>query len=155
MNVLETHRCNVCKVTKPVEEMVRQKLYDGQIRYYRCRVCHRRSQRDYHARNPNAARITALKSSHGLTVQEFDEILQAQGGVCAICGQGQLVVKAKAGGVRTQLSIDHDHRCCPRQKSCVKCRRGLLCTSCNTALGLVDDSIERLQMMIAYLRRWQ
>jgi hypothetical protein len=59
---------------------------------------------------------------------------------CAVCGKTE-----------GRMCIDHDHACCPGQGSCGKCVRGVLCTKCNAALGMVDDSIERLQALIAYL----
>lgn len=62
-------------------------------------------------------------------------------GCCAACGGTQ------------RLSIDHDHACCSDSGSCGKCVRGLLCAWCNTALGQVGDSVERLELLIAYLRR--
>lgn len=60
---------------------------------------------------------------------------------CAICARVD------------NLNIDHDHSCCPGEQSCGKCVRGILCRSCNTALGYAKDSIETLGGMIAYLKK--
>lgn len=46
---------------------------------------------------------------------------------------------------RRAMHWDHDHN--------GGAFRGWLCSGCNSALGHVDDSIERLQMLIAYLAR--
>jgi Recombination endonuclease VII len=41
------------------------------------------------------------------------------------------------------IFMDHDHACCPDEKSsCGKCARGLLCLSCNAALGLIERKYE-------------
>ena len=53
--------------------------------------------------------------------------------------------------VNKATNIDHDHSCCPGNRSCGKCVRGILCTQCNTALGLLKDSKEVLQNLIKYL----
>jgi hypothetical protein len=61
---------------------------------------------------------------------------------CAICGRGGRLVS------------DHDHRCCPAGRCCNLCSRGRLCSQCNTALGMMADSPERLAAAAAYLRHW-
>jgi len=71
----------------------------------------------------------------GITAEEFDQMLAAQGRACAMCH------KSFADGDR--IFVDHDHACCPGQvkvtpKTCGKCIRGLLCFRCNTALGYVE-----------------
>ncbi|MFC4114136.1 endonuclease domain-containing protein [Nonomuraea zeae] len=59
---------------------------------------------------------------------------------CNACGD--------AGG---ELHIDHDHSCCPGPRSCGQCIRGVLCMSCNTALGHVKDDAGRLEALANYL----
>lgn len=82
---------------------------------------------------------------YGLTLDQYDTLLQEQGGVCAICGTGN------ANGRR--LSIDHDHSCCPGSKACGRCVRALLCANCNLVLGHAKDSAERLRAAADYLDR--
>lgn len=57
-----------------------------------------------------------------------------------------------------RLSIDHDHSCCPyvpdkrgRKVSCGQCVRGLLCSNCNTALGLLGENVSRIEGLLTYL----
>ncbi|WP_428832051.1 endonuclease domain-containing protein [Gordonia cholesterolivorans] len=66
-------------------------------------------------------------------------------GVCAICGE-------PPSGQR--ISVDHDHSCCPGNRTCGCCIRELLCGKCNTLIGMADEDERRLEQAIAYLRRW-
>jgi hypothetical protein len=79
-------------------------------------------------------RASALKQNYGLTVEDYNARLVAQGGVCAICGKTE----------KGYLRVDHDHA--------TGRVRGLLCNYCNAALGQVQDNIAVLENMIAYLR---
>jgi hypothetical protein len=70
-------------------------------------------------------------SRYGLTQQKFDQLLEAQGHACAM--GGELFTEDSV------IFIDHDHVCCPKEKSsCGRCVRGLLCLACNTALGHIE-----------------
>jgi hypothetical protein len=80
----------------------------------------------------------------GMTQEEYDLMLEKQEGGCAICG-GQDQHQGRS------LSIDHDHSCCPGEKTCGKCNRGLLCGQCNRALGLLRDDVNIIQNMLKYL----
>lgn len=55
-------------------------------------------------------------------------------------------------GIESPLSVDHDHACCNKQSSsCGRCIRGMLCLSCNTTLGRMQDDPARLRALASYL----
>ena len=64
--------------------------------------------------------------------------LEAQGYACAMC--------RKPFEDDQPISIDHDHNCCPAEKSsCGRCVRGLLDLSCNASLGHIERKYEMAQ----------
>lgn len=85
-------------------------------------------------RNPRDAWSAALKSKHHITADEYDAMLEAQGGACAICRRTAEDVQQR------RLHVDHDHGCCPGKNSCGRCVRGLLCVSCNSRLGWLENN---------------
>lgn len=104
-------------------------------------------QRD--GRQAAAVRKSKLKTTYGLTLDQYDALVASQNGRCAICGSGDPKSTRNIRWV-----IDHDHNCCPSQtKTCGKCIRGLLCTQCNLGLGQFEDSPDLLTAAAAYLRR--
>lgn len=87
-------------------------------------------------------RIRVQRIRHGLIASEKAQIASDQGG-CAIC---RTLDPGRAGWV-----VDHDRACCPREKSCPKCRRGILCQPCNMILGLAHDDTVRLRAAANYV----
>jgi hypothetical protein len=81
--------------------------------------------------------VVKLMNRYGITKEQYDQMLELQDGHCAICS-------ATPDEVGT-LCVDHDHSCCPGERTCGKCLRALLCPRCNTAIGLFDDDVERIQ----------
>jgi hypothetical protein len=73
---------------------------------------------------------------YGLTADDYDALLAAQGGVCAICGGPP--------SEKRRHHIDHDHE--------TGVVRGLLCSNCNTAMGRFGDDPERLMEALRYLQ---
>jgi hypothetical protein len=87
---------------------------------------------------------------YNLTPEQYSEMYERQGGKCRICRRPE--TQKANNGLPKPLAVDHDHSCCPEHtRSCGKCNRGLLCTRCNAALGMVGDSRSLLKQMILYL----
>lgn len=106
-----------------------------------CKDCWNVARRQSY--NPAVQRGYSLKRRYGITSEQFDQMLAMQGG-CAICGRTESNGK--------YWHVDHDHRCCPTDaSSCGDCIRAILCHGCNTALGNINDNVETLRRMIAYL----
>lgn len=75
-----------------------------------------------------------MKQKYGLSENDYYELLDAQGGGCAICGNTD---------ERRKLSVDHSH---------VTGRvRGLLCLRCNSAVAHLGDTAEALRKVVSYL----
>lgn len=89
---------------------------------------------------------------HGMTAERYQELFVKQNGLCCICGNPETMIVKRTGQL-LPLSVDHNHECCPGKKSCSKCFRGLICSSCNKGLGYFKDSILNLRNAIEYLQR--
>ncbi len=107
--------------------------------------------KEWRQANANRMRNNKLLTDYNITLKEYDQKLENQGGVCAICGDAP---NSYRKGQLIQLAVDHDHDCCPGSKSCGRCVRGLLCARCNTGLGIVD-SPELLRKRADYIDFWR
>lgn len=75
---------------------------------------------------------------YGIDEIQYMAIAKAQGYKCASCGDD-------ARGYEHTLCLDHDHA--------TNEIRGLLCSGCNTALGWLEDSPERITKLARYIRK--
>jgi hypothetical protein len=97
---------------------------------------------------PDVALNSHLVRVFGITLAEYNDILAAQNGVCAICGNPPTIImgvrsRRKGRAVRPRLVVDHDH-----QTNAV---RGLLCTPCNRGIGFLNDDPKRIRAALDYL----
>ena len=113
----------------------------------RCKTCVKAGMRSY--RKENSAKVaeadkarytekrkktiyfSQVKKKYGLTRDEYNRILESQGGHCAICPSTE------------RLVVEHNHETGEV--------RGIVCNKCNTALGMADDSPTRLLDCAKYL----
>ncbi len=96
--------------------------------------------RQWNKANPEKVQASMFKSVHGLSRADADAMIEAQGGLCAICGQ-------PPSGKRncSRLHVDHCHE--------TGKIRAMLCNNCNHALGHMKDDPARLQAAIEYLAK--
>jgi hypothetical protein len=126
-------RCRSCVSTEQRE----RRLADPEGR----RAVTRRYYENHKAKNPEYGRVKFLKRYH-LTPLDFEGMRWLQDDCCAICGD-RFGTEAP--------DIDHDHACCPTERTCGKCTRGLLCGHCNRGIGLFRETPEALRAAAKYL----
>lgn len=103
----------------------------------------RARNREYKKLKPSQYKNSQLLHAYGLTLEEYNTLLSSQNNGCAVCGKPE-TAKHQGGKVR-DLAVDHCHT--------TGKVRGLLCTKCNTALGLLEDSQEIIMKLFHYVER--
>lgn len=97
----------------------------------------------YYKNNPDYARKAVLRKFN-LSLEAYSVLFDSQNGVCAVCEKPEKVIIKKGFGLRS-LSVDHNH---------INGKiRGLLCSTCNRALGLLYDDEIIIQNLLTYLRK--
>lgn len=79
-----------------------------------------------------------LRRMYGITLEEYQEMVLRQKGLCAICGRMPVGKHNQA-----VLHVDHDHE--------TGRVRGLLCSHCNRGLGFFRESADLLRAAVDYL----
>lgn len=155
--------CPRCSRDKPLTEFY---VSTGPRWTTRCKPCHIAHTTEYRQIHPEAHNVRAraradrrfaetgyrtpsyersgyrlyLLREYGLTPEDYEAMLAAQNGGCAICGGPNT---RRQRGVVDRMHIDHDHS--------TGRVRGLLCNNCNLVLGRVEKI--GLARIIAYLER--
>jgi len=148
-----TKRCRKCNVVKDADEFHKNNHHKDGLTSY-CKKCCRERGRQYaktkkgkesankaakkwqRGKGREASRKyqrslkrknCVLRWKFGMTLEQYDEMFKQQNGVCAICGMADVTGR--------RLAVDHNHE--------TKKIRGLLCTGCNTRLGILEHKIWR------------
>jgi 5-methylcytosine-specific restriction endonuclease McrA len=148
---VDTKVCTKCKELKPLTDYQNHKLMkDGKRND--CRTCHNQQTSQWIKDNPEARKAYAqsercktgqrnsrYKKLYKITVEEYDQKMLEQKGICAICPKHQSESKKK-------FAVDHNHK--------TNQVRGLLCDNCNRALGYFQDNPDLLDSGSVYLRSY-
>jgi hypothetical protein len=149
-------KCSKCDTVKPLNEFPRDKRNkDGLYTY--CKMCSRakslawkqanpersrEGQRQSRQKNPRVYRNKQLLWTFGITLEQYEQMEANQNGLCAICRKPETEIHPNSKKLRN-FAVDHDHD--------TGHIRGLLCNSCNRALGLFNDNPDILRSAITYL----
>lgn len=121
--------CTTCGIYKDASQFkleVDKRAYGGVAMRSKCRSCD--ELRKYKR---------FIKKTYDFSWEQYESMFDQQGGKCSIC-------KSRVSSSRTtRLFVDHCHD--------TGVVRGLLCSSCNNALGLFKDSTTILKSAITYL----
>lgn len=135
-----THRdkkyCPKCDRTLSTDLFYKEAgRHDGLNAY--CKECKTAVNKAWREANPDKAKksqqATRRKLEYGITQEDFDRILVAQNSLCPLCNME----------VGQSSHVDHDHK--------TGKVRGILCSTCNTGLGMFKDDINIFKNAIKYL----
>ncbi len=138
-------RCTVCKEEKDLDSFYNYKAsIDGKT--YRCKECDHKASVKWKKDNPEkeerSRRGRQLKHKYGITIEEYEAMFEKQGNACACCGTES---NSTTGHRKTwNFSVDHCHT--------TGKVRGLLCSQCNRAIGLLGDTLEGVGKAYKYLK---
>jgi len=151
--------CRTCKIDKSLDNFYKfKKSKDGLE--YRCKECCNVRSRAYQLKNPDKTRSRnrkwlrlnrvkskgyKLKASYDLTMENYNKMLIEQNGVCAVCKNPENT--KHRSGCTNRLSVDHNH-------TTGKIRQ-LLCTRCNSLIGMSKENISTLLAAVDYLRKFE
>ena len=110
------------------------------VRVKKALFCSRECYNFYRSKNKKnpkeRARIHQKKFKYNLNEEEYKFLFTKQNNKCAICTVDLSSVKA---------CVDHNHK--------TKKVRGILCDSCNRALGFLKDDLQNLKRAVEYLKK--
>lgn len=134
--------CTKCKIEKDDSEFYPNKITQTGLNSW-CKQCQKEYNRFAHnsphyiayRKTPGfvrRAKARRVKWLYGITIEEYNKLVEQQMGLCAICGDKMV-----------EPHLDHDH--------VTNKIRGFLCQSCNLMIGHSKDNIKILESAVRYL----
>lgn len=133
-------RCGMCLAVKKLKEFYRS----GNSYHSYCKACNsewRKSRYD-----SDKTRDRYLRATYNITLEEYNILFFQQGGLCAVCSQPETVIDPYTKQVK-YLAVDHNHK--------TDKVRQLLCSDCNTLLGVLEKDPNRVKLLVKYLKKHQ
>ena len=135
--------CPKCKIEKEANNFGKDATNAKGISCW-CKKCKKEWRSNWRKENPDKAKKQDFKNdlakNYKITPDHYWKMFEDQGGCCACCGISHV-------NHRRGLHVDHDHT--------TGQVRGLLCTRCNPGIGYFDHSIDKLEMAITYIKKFE
>ena len=140
--------CKRCGVKQPLSNfyLKKQSYYNSY-----CKECDKQVSKESKSKNPNKYKSLKktwseknpdymkdynLKKNYGISKEQYDEMLTNQNNSCAICNISFEKVRA---------CVDHNHT--------TGLVRSILCSPCNTSLGLLKENKDIIKEALNYLEK--
>jgi hypothetical protein len=140
--------CSHCHESKSTDDFYVNRSRVRGFSYW-CKLCVQEDYAEKHPTKPRPPRtVTAreydpikgreywLRHAYGMSLEDWQDMFDRQDGKCAICGT------TEPGGKGT-FHTDHDHD--------TGVVRGLLCQTCNQAIGLLKHDPARIMAAAVYV----
>lgn len=142
--------CPKCSIDKPASEFWKDKRRKNGLQVY-CKPCFKEFRRNWADRKAaarrwyhNKGKYAAAAKRYGIPLDEYMDAL-AKFTACKICRR-EITTVTMDGHTRLP-SVDHDHK--------TGKVRGLLCSRCNVALGMLGEDIPTMQRALKYVKEHQ
>jgi hypothetical protein len=132
-NESEMKECCFCHIWKKRNEFpFRLHPFRSDMIYGRCKKC----TKEY-------KHFQGVKYKYNVDGSLYADVYALQHGLCAICHFPETRI---VNGKICSLAVDHNYK--------TGCIRALLCSRCNTALGLLQEDKKRVQGMLSYIEKY-
>lgn len=128
-------KCVKCMIIKDFEEFFKDKKSKDGFQSW-CKRCSNLHHKTIEGKQKR--RDFDLKKNYGITLEDYDRMLESQDNKCKICD-------TDSPGSKGRFYVDHNHK--------TGKLRGLLCHKCNTSLSGFKDDINILLKAIEYLNK--
>ncbi len=151
---MKTKRCSKCRKRKKISLFgKRSQAKDGLSSY--CKKCHnkraiaeyyknpqymKKYNKEYRENHKRDLENKRLLRDYGIDLDELQDRLR-----CAVCGRTFEVKSLKGKSKHGRPHVDHDH--------VLNIVRGILCSNCNTAIGLLKENPEIVRAVLKYLEK--
>lgn len=137
-NSSQRKRCSKCKQWLPFSAFNGDKRSRTGLQYW-CKACNAQCKKD--TMTLEKQRDWDLRKHYGIRIKQYNQMLEAQGGVCAVCKRAETRIDLRTGEI-VPLHVDHDHKSGDV--------RALLCGGCNAALGHLAEDPNRIRALADY-----